>query len=544
MRATSVLASVVVSVFITPTFSSEPVDLPKMFVLVLFSGIASGFLVNNFRNFIRLDRKIPVILLTLFLADLIFILFSSGAPFGQQFFGTFGRNTGFLTYFTLVIIFSISVLCSDAKLVRQLFWALFVTGAASFVYGLLQYFKHDPIKWNNPYAPIIAFLGNPDFASSFLAMSAITIMALFFKGDVRIWARLLLLTYGALTLLLIIKTRAQQGGIVYFLGLILVFYFYLLKNSKIKNYIAQLFLVLMALPAIAVIMGIFNNGPLSSLHKVSVRQRGFYWHAALNMMNSNPITGVGLDSYGDNYFTYRSKNAAFHSLLTQSNSAHNVFLDIGSNGGWVLFLLYVLLVLYIFWRGITVIRNMERFDPFYIALFVSWIGYQAQSFVSINQIGLAIWGWSLGGAVVGFSFTRRDEDSEKKNHKRGKAKKKSNTYLAPTFGLLISSLIAFPPFLADHNYRNALVTRDVNKVIQATQAYPEDLGRTSNTAQILQSNKLNKEALDLSKHIVTLNPKAYNAWNVIFQLADPKSSDYSNARAKLKFLNPFDATIK
>jgi UDP-N-acetylmuramate-alanine ligase len=37
-------------------------------------------------------------------------------------------------------------------------------------------------------------------------------------------------------------------------------------------------------------------------------------------------------------------------------------------------------------------------------LFSAWIAYQAQSLISIEFIGLSIWGWILGGALIGLSF--------------------------------------------------------------------------------------------------------------------------------------------
>jgi len=42
-------------------------------------------------------------------------------------------------------------------------------------------------------------------------------------------------------------------------------------------------------------------------------------------------------------------------------------------------------------------------------LFSAWVGYEAQSFISIDNLGIAVWGYLLGGAVVGLSVSQRTE---------------------------------------------------------------------------------------------------------------------------------------
>ena len=105
-------------------------------------------------------------------------------------------------------------------------------------------------------------------------------------------------------------------------------------------------------------------------------------------------------------------------------------------------------------------------------------------------------------------------------------------------------LIIFPMFMADHNYRIATGTRDANAVIAAAQKSPLDLNRTLNAAQILASNHLNPQALDLTKRIVLENPKSYNAWVLLSQITAPGSSDHKQAIKQMQKLNPRDKNIK
>ncbi len=47
-----------------------------------------------------------------------------------------------------------------------------LAGLFTATYGLLQKAGIDSIPWNNPFNPIIAALGNPNFASGYLGIAA------------------------------------------------------------------------------------------------------------------------------------------------------------------------------------------------------------------------------------------------------------------------------------------------------------------------------------------------------------------------------------
>jgi hypothetical protein len=319
-----------------------------------------------------------------------------------------------------------------------------------------------------------------------------------------------------------------------------------LYSSKVVSRKVTLALsALISLVGFTAVLGIFKIGPLAPrLYKFSVRQRGFYWHAAIEMMKNHPIFGIGLDSYGDNYFKYRSANAGFFSMPTQSNAAHNVYLDLAASGGVSLFLLYIAINLLVLIYGLKTLRKMDKFNSYFTAVFVAWIGYQAQSIVSINNLGLAIWGWVLGGAVIGY-FLNDKQGQSLLQKTTGRRKTKNRVDLVPsTIGLAVGLALAIPPFLADHNYRLAAATQNANNVIAASSKYPEDLERTLSIANNLASAKLFPQALKLAEHVASESPKNYNSWVLISQLTQPGSPEHSKAITKMQELNPQDKSIK
>jgi hypothetical protein len=288
-----------------------------------------------------------------------------------------------------------------------------------------------------------------------------------------------------------------------------------------------------------------NIGPLGShLYKISVRQRGFYWHAAKNMLINHPLFGVGLDSYGDWYFKYRSLNAAFHTPLTQSNAAHNVYLEFGSNGGFPLFILYLLIVLLTAVSAWKLIRRQSTYNWAYAGLIGAWISYQAQALISINQLGLAIWGWVFSGVIVGSEFVTRTNASQTESQALGsrrnlKSKNGDNSsLLIAGVGLVVGSILVAPVFLNDANYRKAAQTGNANLIITAALKSPEYTGRSIQTAQLLMNNKLFPQGIELVKHVLSINPRDFNAWTLLASATQPGTPDNKLANQKLKELNP------
>jgi tetratricopeptide (TPR) repeat protein len=75
----------------------------------------------------------------------------------------------------------------------------------------------------------------------------------------------------------------------------------------------------------------------------------------------------------------------------------------------------------------------------YAGIFAAWISFQAQSLISIENIALGIWGWILGGIIVGISTTPTSQFGEKLQVNSSEIQKQNNlTLLQP----IISSLLA------------------------------------------------------------------------------------------------------
>jgi tetratricopeptide (TPR) repeat protein len=147
-----------------------------------------------------------------------------------------------------------------------------------------------------------------------------------------------------------------------------------------------------------------QKGPFANiLYKTSVSIRGYYWSAGYEMFKSNPFLGIGIDSYGQYFKEFRKQDypLRFGYELGSSN-AHNTFIQFFATGGFFLGLSYILLIFFILLIGLKLVSNttLEK-QKISLTILSSWIAFQAQSVVSIDNIGISVWGWILGGSIVG-----------------------------------------------------------------------------------------------------------------------------------------------
>jgi tetratricopeptide (TPR) repeat protein len=180
-------------------------------------------------------------------------------------------------------------------------------------------------------------------------------------------------------------------------------------------------------------------GPFSFLFKESVTYRGDYWRAGIRMLQDHIWFGVGLDRYGEYFREYRDAAQVLRrGPNVGSNAAHNVFIQLGATGGIFVLLAYLVLVGFIFWRGIVGLRqNVGTKQILFATFFGAWLTYLAQAIISIDNIGVAIWGWVLGGAIVGLSYNKE----EIKIPKGVKTEEISGLSLALSSGFTVGAII-------------------------------------------------------------------------------------------------------
>ena len=552
-----VVAGPLVAIFVNTTNSTDPVNVPKMLVMSILAFIVLGLILTQLRDLELKEVRLVVIASGLFLVAIVASVVFSSAPLSQKFYGTYGRNTGFLTYASLLFLFLGAALVRQKSFHRKVVRGLAIVGVVNVLYGILQLTHNDPLPWNNTYGTILGTFGNPDFVSAFLGLSVVVCLA-WLLGNLKNWKVVVLsVIYILATLVEIKKSHAIQGLAVTAIGISIVGFFFI--RAKIKSKWPTLtYLIVVLITGITAGFGALQKGPLVKyVYKGSVSLRGEYWAGAINTGRSHPFFGVGLDSYGDWYRLERRPSAIVRpGPNTVVNTAHNVFLDMFANGGYLLLLSYLAII---FLSALALFRLAKRsrtYDTTFVALSAAWIGYQAQAVISINQIGLAIWGWLLTGAIISYEIVTREEifDQLTANQKNSKRMARViDTSLSPmailvaSIGGLLGLMLALPPFMADSHYFTAMQSGKVQILEKAALANPKDSYRLASTAQLLLQNKFNDRALVIAREAVKFNPLSFDAWNLLhaISLQTPiPEAEKAKAIEMLKKLDPLNPDVQ
>jgi O-antigen ligase len=378
---------------------------------MLTAGWLLGHLLHEyFRAHLKrnsVDFKILLLMAFFLLSQTIALAFTH-----VKFTGLFGdtqRKNGYLTYLCLSIILLYSAKFLNYFDAIKIIKIAVFSGSALAIYGTMQTMGYDFFKWENPYNSIIGTLGNPNFASALLAIFASFASLSYFIKNLGKAVRIVALPTVALCLFAIIRSESRQGLVTFlFIQLFFISTYYLYKNQKI-GIALTLFSVGTVILSIA---GMLQRGPLSGiLYKESVSVRGFYWRAAYEMFRDKPMTGVGLDNYGGAFKLFRELDYPLrYGYTLTSSSAHNTTLQMFATGGFLLGISYLAILYFIFKSSIKLIRSSESEKRILAILLTAvWIGFQAQSFISIDNIGLTIWGWLIGGVLI--ALTRENIES-------------------------------------------------------------------------------------------------------------------------------------
>jgi O-antigen ligase len=535
-------AFIFIPIAITPFMNLDAINLIKMLLLSIFGLGAIAFVFGE--SLADISKKIVLWLVLGFNLSLCLSALFNGSGLWPQFWGSQGRNSGIVTLFSFSILFLVTCLKTKYSSAQKFLYAIPLVGLVNIVYGLAQYLNKDPIDWQNPYSPIVGTLGNPNFISSHLGLVSAGCVLLIFqlwaqKSPRKILLSLLLLLETILGLFVIWKSLSIQGLLVFSIVIATSLYFCLIVFVRSKLLSVMLGFAGLSIASV-IATGFYGRGPLSAtLYRESFVHRSNFWEAGINMLIDRPLTGVGIDQFGDFYRAYRSLYAVqLRGPAVTTDSAHNIPIDIASGGGILPLTFYILVQLLTLGCGIWMIRKMQKIDLVKVATLSLWLGYQAQTLISINQIGVSIWGWILGGLVV--SLCLNTVFSNSASQKQTRKIDNSNFGVKLTFFVALGLIFSLTPMLQDQNFRKALATSNGVKIISASMSRPVNPFYLNYAAALLNSNGYEDQAIELSKKAVAINPKNYVGWKLIMDMSEKESADYIRAVKALRELDPLN----
>jgi hypothetical protein len=229
-----------------------------------------------------------------------------------------------------------------------------------------------------------------------------------------------------------------------------------------------------------------------------------------------------------------------------------VLVDFASNGGFPLLAIYLLLMALVVVSAFKLVKKMNGFDPIVVGLIAVWASYQAQAIISLNQLGLAVWGWIISGLIIGYEINTRDTQAEDKHSfKKGRSasaiaatKVAPRTLMGMFIGLLVGLLVGLPPLIASTKYKSALESGSAQIVEQSAYIWPLDPIRMGMVAGLLQQNKLEANGLKVISDAVEKFPDEYGLWSILAGMPGATAEQKAQAQTQMKRLDPHNPNLK
>jgi O-antigen ligase len=526
------LGTVIVTGLILPN-SYDPVSAPKMFMLAVVVGFGLLFVKLSIFQFRKWDLQSYTALT--FVILLVVNLLIHNDAFSERLFGVSGRSTGYFTLTAFLLLFFIARNCLDSIVIFLYYLALANIIVAG--YFVSQFFGFDFAKYQDYYGAPSSTLGNPNFVSGFLGFSSIVFVELLRRNIRKVNFAIPLFLFFTLNIWVIGKTDSIQGFVALGIGTFVYCLYGVYVSISRLNFLrlSPVFI----LPLLLSFLGFFGIGPLSKyIASTTVFSRLDYWRASLSMLLDNPLTGVGLDAFGDNYRLYRDERAIARFGETQvTDSAHNVYLDIFSYGGLPLGLAYIalnlipLLILVIRVRSLE--SQAEKREK--VILLALWCGFQIQTLVSVNQIGVTIWIWIILGLMASNTTGKTDVKPP------AESTVKSEQLLLRSVLFVFSTVLIFfcsLPLRANIEFLTAANKADGLAMKNIVERFPQDSKLIAMVASGFQNSNYSAIALNILNRGTRHNHDSFITWKLIYD--NPKSSAElkTKALAELNRLDP------
>lgn len=546
------IGAALTSILVVSGSVTDPVNTPKLLAIGVTGFAALGLLLSTGLRKILKQCKFEVLSGALFVLAIIVACFTSNSPMSQNLYGSYGRNNGALTYLFLVAILFSSLTIRTLKNFETIVKALLFAGLVNVIYCLWVIIFGDFIGWSNPYGNILGTFGNPNFIGSFLGIFFAAYLSFALKKTSSKIIKYSVLLVLPVTAFEIYKSHAIQGRVVAALGIGILGF--LLIRSRFGKFVSGLYLVAGFALSVLALLGTLQIGPLSKyIYKTSVSLRGQYWLAGWNTGETHPISGVGMDAFGDWYRRSRDSHALeLPGVNVTVNAAHNVPVDMFAFGGWPLFLTYTAVMGFAAYAAFRVVIRRKEFDPIFTVLVSAWAGYQLQSIISINQIGLAVWGWLLSGALIAYERATRRDLLEVSNQTGNRKISIPNlafnpkTIITGSIGALIGLLVAMPPLTSDTKWRTAQLSGSVEEIeatMKASYFNPQNTSKYSMNIQILETSNFPDLSHKYALEAVKWNPEAYDLWRALYFVRNSNKDEKAIALQNMKRLDPLNPDV-
>lgn len=399
---TIILTILIIALVLAIMPGSATYTLPKVYILLVGSGILLVLMFFNYKNF-TLDVKDYLLII---FAVLTFISTILSSNVKTSILGTKGRWEGMLAIYAYIIIYFCAkkfLEYKNSKTILNILYGIYIPVC---ILGIAQHYINFPTNALYPIfnKQVCGTFGNSNFMGSFLSIGIpIFIITYIIKGN-----KLSFIT-SLLTFFVLVACRARSGWIAFAaFGIILIIY---LIKQKDKKYIKRTIILFICFALLFTMLYI----PKKSIvrNKVSqvksdiqtVKTSGIdnqlgssrieIWKISLELILKYPLFGVGTDNLKDGITNNLTQTSREFIRRTESliDKAHNEYLQIAVTIGIPALFIYLA-----FLATITLPKLKDIFKREKTFLILSIIiSYLVQAFFNISVIGVAPLFWIVLG---------------------------------------------------------------------------------------------------------------------------------------------------
>jgi hypothetical protein len=246
------------------------------------------------------------------------------------------------------------------------------------------------------------------------------------------------------------------------------------------------------------------------------------------------------------------------------NNAHNIFLQIFATAGIFAGVTYIGMISFIAFRAFVAIRGSNGKERITITGIVAgWIVFLAQSIISVDSLAISIWGWVLGGSIIGLSVIQEESQPTTSVGQARKTwqvnRKRAIAYVSPYRSVIFSLGLIFLCLLVVPMYRNETATLKFAQIQAPTDEAGKDIYRAiakktfdqpllnpnykANIAIAMAKNDYGPEAITFFKQTIKTDPRNINSYSLIAlvyeNLNNPREA--ITYRQQLARLDPYNA---
>ncbi len=289
---------------------------------------------------------------------------------------------------------------------------MFVSGTAVAGYALIQRLGLDWIEWVQiPEGRVGSTFGQPDVLGAFLVVSLAATAGLFVgRGSSWRW----LLAVGAVVMVIALLLTSSRAGWIGAAAVAVILAASLIHSVRWTRFgvlcvllgliLSGTLFVTMAQGRSVASHGAERIASATDFTETSVAMRIGLWRSALEMMADRPIFGGGQDAFPILFSKYRRPNQpGIGTDNVRPESAHNVFLDLGTGTGLLglgAFVWLLVTVLTVSWSSTSLCCD-RRLRYGLVGSMAAIVGYVSALYFGFTE-GMTTWVlWLLMGAAVG-----------------------------------------------------------------------------------------------------------------------------------------------